>query len=185
MSKYLQRGCYHFQEFANPNTTYAKHVDDLLDQLQKHIGMDVIERRPEDRTYAIDVGCGDGLILNQIKLRLGWRCEGHDIDPIAVSMARRLNPLDLIHETDSMIGYSPGCDVILFCDSLEHIKNWKGHLEWSKPLTNYIVIAVPDRHDPHGEQDFKPDFADEILSGWKILHRATRHARHLTIWARP
>jgi 2-polyprenyl-3-methyl-5-hydroxy-6-metoxy-1,4-benzoquinol methylase len=178
MSKYLQRGCYHFQEFANPNTTYAKHVDDLIGWLRKLVGED-------PNVLAIDVGCGEGLIMNQLELGLGWKTEGHDIDEIAISMAKRLCPRSTIHKSSEMIGYNPGCDVILFCDSLEHMSHWREQLEWAKPLTNWLVIAVPDRHDPHGEQDFKPDFADTILSEWgDIVHRATRHARHLTIWKR-
>lgn len=176
MSKYLQRGCYHYQEFANPNTTYAKHVDDLLVQLEKHIG-----HNPILKVY--EVGCGEGLLLNQIEQGLEWSCRGSDIDEVALSMARRLTPwidFDLAHRPPE----DAHRDVVLFCDSLEHIKEWREHIEWAKGA-NWIVIAVPDRHDPHGERDFKPDFADTILSEWGApVHRATRHARHLTIWRR-
>jgi SAM-dependent methyltransferase len=183
MSKYLQRGCYHFQEFANPNTTYAKHVDDLIEQLRDKAPF--FDRALNPTVY--EIGCGEGLILLQIQLRLKWTVVGSDIDPIALSMAKRLNPTG--HFNLILVGLDQcdirGLDVVLFCDSLEHIKDWKEQLEVAKQKAKCIVIAVPDRHDPHGERDFKPDFADEILSGWKIRHRATRHARHLTIWERP
>lgn len=176
MSKYLQRGAYHFVEFANSNSTYGKHVDDLLAQLEKHIGH-------RSSTLCFEVGCGEGLILNQIGLRFAWKCEGNDADAIAVDMARRLNPHATIHLMDDLRGYSPGLDVVLFCDSLEHIKTWREHLAWAMQRTLWIVIAVPDRHDPHGERDFAPDSFDPILSEWgECVHRATRHARHLTIW---
>lgn len=174
MSKYLQKGCYHFQEFANPNTTYAKHVDDLMDRIAGCFG--------PGRRRAHEVGCGEGLILDQLKKQLDWVVTGHDIDEIAFSMARRL-----LYDSSVYKSAPPGeFDVILFCDSLEHMKTWPEQLEWAKRSARQgIVIAVPDRHDPHGEQDFKPDFADTILSGWEIAHRATRHARHLTIWKKP
>ncbi len=178
MSKYQQRGPYHFVEYADKDSTYAKHVDDLLMQLQLSIGIG-------DSMLAIEIGCGEGLILNQIMLRLGWQCEGNDIDPFAAEMARRMCPGAIIHQSGEVDGYEPGCDVILFCDSLEHIKDWRGHLEWAKRLSEWIVVAVPDRHDPNGVRDFATNSFDSILSDWgTCVHRATRHARHLTIWKR-
>lgn len=178
MSKYLQRGCYHFQEFANSNETYAKHIEDLMRRLAMFIG-DSLSRRVHE------VGCGEGLILNQIGLRLGWKCEGNDSDPLAVDMARRLCPHAVIHLHDEvwMCGHKP--NVVLFCDSIEHIVKWKEHLEWAKSAAEWIVIAVPDRHDRHGERDFKINDFDDHLSGWKIVHREQRHARFLTIWEAP
>lgn len=176
MSKYIQKGCYHFQEFANPNTTYAKHVDDLLKQLKMHIGVGI-------QLSAYEVGCGEGLILEQIRQRLGWHCMGSEVDEVAVGIARRLNPNIVFNNTNR-----PPSDVLrdvaLFCDSLEHVDKPEEFLEWAKGA-KWIVIAVPDRHDPHGERDFAPDSFDPILSEWgTCVHRATRHARHLTIWRR-
>lgn len=186
MSKYLQKGCYHFQEFANPNTTYAKHVDDLLLQIEEHIGGG--EDVKGNRIISHEVGCGDGLISDMLAKTLEWDCMGNDTDEIAIGIAQRLcSNFGLRLGSDPWtMGFRCVPDVVLFCDSLEHIKNWRDHLDWAKSVSKEsIVIAVPDRHDPHGEQDFKPDFADAILSEWGApVHRATRHARHLTIWKR-
>jgi len=181
MSKYLQRGCYHFQEFANRNSPYAKHVDDLLAQLSTHIGRSM----PMKAISAHEVGCGEGLILDQVAKRLGWTVSGNDIDAVAVDMARRLIPDRSIHLHDEAFLFTWFVDVILFCDSLEHIKEWELHLEWAKRKSGFIVIAVPDRHDPNGERDFKATSFDKVMNGWVVKHRETRHARHLTIWARP
>lgn len=174
-SKYLKRGPYHFVEFSNPNEPYAKHVDDVLYWLEQLIGAD-------NGTKVHEVGCGDGLILNQIDQRLGWQCTGNDSDELAVSMARRLNPSAGIAHSGSAFLLDHKVDVVLFCDCLEHIKAWKEHLEWAKETARWIVIAVPDRHDRHGVQDFDPTSFDKTLSDWAVMHRATRHARHFTVW---
>lgn len=177
MSKYKLP--YHFVEYADEHSIYHQHVDDLLMQLQLAIGA--------NPTFKIhEVGCGEGLILNQIGLRLGWRCTGNDADPLAVNMARSLCP----HAMVDQLSNAPFCyagaklHVVLFADSLEHIENWTKHLEWAKACAEHVVIAVPDRHDAHGLRDFSPNSFDNYFSDWKCLHSEIRHARHLLIFKR-
>lgn len=173
MSKYRDRGAYHFAEFASGGNPYAFHVDDLLLKLGANIGEGL-------KITAFEVGCGEGLILNQIALRLGWRVAGSDIDPYAVDMARRLCPHAVIHLID--VPPPDLVEVALFLDSLEHVKDPLQMIAWAK-RAKWIVIAIPSQKDRHATHEITEDALDPHLSGWgDIVLRATRHARHLTIW---
>jgi 2-polyprenyl-3-methyl-5-hydroxy-6-metoxy-1,4-benzoquinol methylase len=177
MSKYQQRGAYHFAEFSDARTDYAKHVDDLLVRLAEFIGDGYGKS-------VFEVGCGEGLILNQIALRLGWKCMGSEIDVAAINMARRMCPHAVIEY--STFPSSVIVDVALFADSLEHVKDPLGMIEWAK-RAKWIVTAIPSQHDRHAETQLAgaPDVFDKTLSEWGTMeHRATRHARHLTLWRR-
>jgi trans-aconitate methyltransferase len=175
MSKYRDRGAYHFAEFANPGTAYAMHIDDLIRRLGEHIGEGI-------KTTAFEVGCGEGLILNQLTLRLGWRVAGSDVDPYAVDMARRLCPHAVVHLID--VPPPDLVDVALFCDSLEHVEDPLKMIAWGKKA-KWIVVAIPSVKDRHATHEITNDALEPYLSEWGApVHRATRHARHLTIWKR-
>lgn len=179
MSKYTQLGPYHFVEYTDPETAYAKHVDDLLKVLAKVVGEPGARR-------VIEVGCGEGLILNQIYQRLRWVVQGTDVDPEAVRLGNRLCPVARIEKRGltHRVFDATTWDVVMFLDSLEHIDLWQEHLIWAKGA-QFVVVAVPSQHDRHGLRDFKTEQLKEFFVGWECVHEATRHARHLLIWKRP
>jgi hypothetical protein len=180
MSKY-KRGPYHYVEFCDESSEYHKHVADLIDSINTHIEE---KRTTEDAVSLHEVGCGEGLILQQILIHFGWLVTGNDSDDEAARMAQLL--IYNAYTTDDVRTIEPfynlGPQVVLFSDSLEHIENWRDQLNWAKAKAEFVVIAVPDRHDAHGLRDFKIDSFDEIFKDWTCVHSATRHARHLLIF---
>jgi hypothetical protein len=73
--------------------------------------------------------------------------------------------------------------MVLICDVLEHVKDFKGTILAARKLASTVVIAVPDRPDRHAVRlptvaDVKAEFPD----GWELTHLSTRHARHLMIF---
>jgi hypothetical protein len=169
MSKYKERGPYHYVEFCDESSQYHKHVIDFVKNVDECY--DLLE------SSVHEVGAGEGLILNQLSC-LAHQVTGNDSDPEAVRMAHLLgNQVALMSDVTNL---QPP-DVVLFSDSLEHIENWREHLEWAMGAES-VVIAVPDRHDAHGLRDFKIDSFDEMFKNWTCEHRATRHARHLLIF---
>ena len=182
MSKYKERGPYHFVEYADPNSPYHAHVEDLGEQILRATGDLVGTWGP---LTLHEVGCGEGLILHKLS---GWfqrmvELTGNDIDPLAVRMAA-----ELLHPSIRVWDKRPdkACDVVLFADSLEHIENWREHVEWAQ-RAQCVVIAVPSIPDRHAiNHNLRADTFDvQFDATWKLVHRKTREFRHLSIWVRP
>jgi trans-aconitate methyltransferase len=174
-SKYDVRGAYHYLEFANPSTDYHKHVMNLLMNINRHL--------PGKLTLH-EVGCGEGLILDQISKRFqDVSVSGNEADPSAVKMARYLNPKIEITQTDRIFSQMQATDVVLFSDSLEHIETFEEHINWAMGA-RYVIIAVPSEHDKHGLRDFGLHDFDKlfVINDFRCKEKDTRHSRHLTIW---
>jgi SAM-dependent methyltransferase len=171
MSKY-QRGCYHYDEFRR-DTPYRRHVLDLLQVVQKHVPAD---------SDVLDVGAGEGLILHKLR-ELGYVCTGIEKDKHALALAadkgNEVGNIDFLH-----IDYS--VDAVLMLDVLEHVDDPVGFVEHAKNIARVIVIAIPDRKDPHAVHEIKHndvlDFFDDLQ--WTNVHDETRHARHLLVFKR-
>ena len=171
MSKYKMP--YHFVEYCDRNSIYRKHVDDLIQKIETYIAL-------PGRIY--EVGCGEGLILTKLR-ECGYETGGNDSDSAAVRMANDLGSW-VEESSDRYLRPIEHCKAVLFSDSLEHLDYFKEHIDWAKRSADFVVIAVPDRHDRHGLRDFDIDSFDDIFKGWECVHRATRHARHLLVFKR-
>ncbi len=189
-SKYLSRGPYHFVEYADPSTTYHKHVHDLISRVG---AVSKIVRVPVGDYLSVhEVGCGEGLILHLLSGRLPLMLRdvrsslsGNDADPDAVLMASMLVHAQVTLEKNIAKQHpNLAFSIVMFCDSLEHIESWREHVEWAARNANCVVIAVPSIKDRHAVNEFDAIAFDGLFNGWKVHHRATRHARHLTIWLR-
>lgn len=169
MSKYQQRGAYHYAEFAN-DTPYRKHVLDLLDQIGKLL--------PSGNTI-LDVGSGEGLITDQLCKR-GYIAQGCDVDPAAVGLADQAGNKVVCEKIDFFAGLE--FDAVLICDVLEHVDDFKGTIEAAQMLAPLVVIAIPDRRDANAVRQPTLDDVVQCFKGWELLHTSQRHARWLMIF---
>jgi hypothetical protein len=182
MSKYKERGPYHFVEYADKNTSYHAHVAGLVDVLGRII-------KVAEPNSIHEVGCGEGLILFKLWCAIGngQKFSGNDVDDHAWNMARELLP-DFIRvsvDHDITRATKMEAQVVIFSDSLEHIPNWMDHIEWAKQRARIIAIAVPSARDKHAINIFNPmDFDPLFVNGWKNEYRKTRDYRHVTIWVK-
>lgn len=111
---------------------------------------------------ALDVGCGNGEFLSELKAR-GWSVWGADISDIAVkNTQRRTGETDhIIHEEFSQLEISQSFDVISFWHVLEHINNVSEYLSKAFKLLEsdgYIVGEVPN-YNSFTFRLFKADYA--------------------------
>lgn len=175
MSKYEQRGAYHYDEFKRGTSIYRAHVLDLIEKIERYV---------KPRGDVIEIGAGEGLILDQLGQR-GFVCDGCDTDPTAVLLAtQKRNPV-LHGSTELFRGRT--ADAVLLCDVLEHVKDPIAMMAFARETAPVVVIAIPDREDRHAINKIDPPAVKSYMepSGWTCVHQSQRHARHLMIFKRP
>ncbi len=82
----------------------------------------------------LDVGCGDGEVVDYIARRYGSRVVGIDIDPVQLELARkRVNGLASVTfieaDATSLPFADASFDVVLSFGVLQHIANWEDALK--------------------------------------------------------
>jgi 2-polyprenyl-3-methyl-5-hydroxy-6-metoxy-1,4-benzoquinol methylase len=169
MSKYVERGAYHYAEFDDSTTPYHKHVMDLVQRINVFVEGDRI----------FEVGAGEGLILRQLS-RLGFSCLGCDIDGRAVELAvEKGNDVRL----GSIESFEAGSyDAVLMCDVLEHVEDFDRTIEAAQKMAKVVVVAVPDRLDRHAVRQHIVDAVSTKFLSWELQHIEQRHARWLMIF---
>ena len=169
MSKYEQRGAYHYDEFAK-DTPYRKHVLDVIEHARNALD-------PEDTL--LDVGAGEGLILEQFT-KAGFYCLGCEIDQHAVDIASRKGS-PVIKGTITNFSAWPFDCVVAF-DVLEHVGDPHDLAARMFDMARKVVmIAVPSKHDHHAVNGFHLDDL-EVPEGWDLEHAEDRHARDFRIY---
>jgi len=92
------------------------------------VGFSVLYLRPVPGGELLDVGCGGGAQLVQMR-RLGWRGTGVDPDARAVEMATRVHGLDVRRGTLAEQGFAAGrFDAVTLSHVIEHVHDPEGLL---------------------------------------------------------
>ena len=180
MSKYQQRGAYHYDEFKRETSVYRAHVLDLLAKIEPLVPKELLLPK------VVEIGAGEGLILHEIQERFGFETKGCDVDPTAVVLATQLGNRVQLGTIDLFEGHT--ADVVLLCDVLEHVENPIAVMAAARKIGEFgiVVIAVPDRRDPHAIHVVEPKQIRSYMEpdGWDCIHQSQRHARHLLIFKR-
>lgn len=176
MSKYEQRGAYHYEEFRRTTSIYRAHVLDLVAKIEEFVPA---------RGDILEVGAGEGLILDQLGQR-GFVCDGCDVDVTAVLLAKQKGNSVELGSIELYIGRAKKTDAVLLCDVLEHVENPIAVMAAAREIADVVVIAIPDREDRHAIHDVDPAAVKLYMepSGYECVHQSQRHARHLLIFKR-
>lgn len=170
ISKYAKRGAYHVDEYHTPGTVYRHHVDDLAFRIRSII---------PHHSWIHEVGCGEGVVLE--KLKSLYRVSGNDCDKEAVRLGNLIYPDIKIELCDDITTVENTFDAVMFADSLEHIDSYEDHIFWAQQ-SKFVVVAIPDRHDPHAVRDIKPNDIEELFSDQQLRFKSRRHARYFWIY---
>ncbi len=98
-------------------------------------------------TNALEVGCGEGYLLNYISnLKKFSRIEGIDCSTEIIKKAQSLYPkLFFSQESIYNLNFRDNeFDLILACEVLEHLEDYKKALAEIKRVTSqYVIVSVP------------------------------------------
>lgn len=108
--KYIRKGDYHWREYYCPEkTAYTVHVNYVVKFFQGKSGR------------LLDVGCGEGLIMNRIRETSNLECFGIDNSPLAVEYARQ-HLVKNCEFIDLKNFDKAGFNYVFMGDLLEHLK---------------------------------------------------------------
>jgi SAM-dependent methyltransferase len=95
-----------------------------------------------------EVGCGTGVMLNELSRKPGLedtRFEGFDISPVAIGMAEGLEASENVrfHEGDPFVDKPGSFDLLLAMDVLEHVPDYLGFLEQCRQRSELKIYHIP------------------------------------------
>lgn len=121
----------------------------------------------------LDVGCGEGFILNKLKKEgIGKNWQGIDYSKDAVKIGKKLHPrLDLEQGSIYDSGFKDNSfDLVICTEVLEHLDNPKKALkEVLRISKKYVLLSVPN----------EPLF---LLSNFTQWGKDIGHINHWTFW---
>lgn len=148
----------------------------LLDNFTKTLVREVKELKPKT---VLDVGCGEGFTLEQLRLAgIGKRLEGVDFLPRAIELGRKEHPeLDLkVGDIFDLKYKDSSFDVVICSEVLEHVPEpEKGLEELVRVSKKYCVVSVPN----------EPFFMlGNFLRGknWSRFGNDIEHINHWSFW---
>jgi len=137
--KYLRFGDYHWRLYYSPKfNLYREHVNYVLEYFSEKTGT------------LLDVGCGEGLILERLNQETELRCHGIDISPLAITLAHQHGVENC--EVAEIFDLDKTFDHIFAGDVLEHTMKPEIILKKMYELLNPggdILISVPIQKEKH------------------------------------
>ncbi len=133
---------YETEEYSKANPDW--HEEDGAWKAAQILRM--LERHDLPQGRIVDVGCGTGRILRELRSNLpeGVSFTGYDIAPLAIERARRhacerLN----FHNADFLDRQHDPYDLLLLMDVFEHVPDYLGFLERLRPHAGHFIFHVP------------------------------------------
>jgi SAM-dependent methyltransferase len=129
-------------EYAERHPTW--HVEDSpwkADQIAR-----MVERNDLAPKKAVEVGCGAGEVLRQLRLRLPEVTElvGYEISPQAFEMTKeRAGPGLRFELADFVEAEEPDVDLLLLIDVIEHVEDYLGFLRSLQGRARNLILHVP------------------------------------------
>jgi SAM-dependent methyltransferase len=152
---------------------YVIPVDFLLNRLQARRGDQIHEANGERAGAVLDIGCGRGLLLDELR-KLGWTVAGTEISDAAARFARDVLQLDVKVGDLRHLHFEEGAfDAVVLWHVLEHVDDPTSLLREVHRLVRpggFVLLAVPN---------FGSIEAKLSRAGWFHLD-VPRHVSHFT-----
>jgi len=136
------------KETAPKKSWYRRISTYLYDQRSITYVPSFIREALNTTSRVLDVGCGNGKFLNDLKKETGCQTFGVDISDLAVKVAKESYDLEIIKGTTEDLTFSEGSfDLITAWWSLAHVYNPVGELQnFSKLLkgNGYCILGMPN-----------------------------------------
>jgi len=92
----------------------------------------------------IDIGCGYGETIDQLRKNFGCYCSACDISPLVISENKKRYPwVDFFVSDANEYNIQRSYDIAICWHSLEHFINARDHVDRMLKKVGYYVISVP------------------------------------------
>lgn len=128
------------KKYQSPNPISRYLIGNFLDSLYKLV-------KPLEFTSLIDVGCGEGMVLNHLSpLLASVDCQAVDLDPDEVKDAQQNLPFASVQQGSAYelpVSHA-SVDLVLCTEVLEHLENpERAIIEFHRATSRYAVLTVP------------------------------------------
>jgi 2-polyprenyl-3-methyl-5-hydroxy-6-metoxy-1,4-benzoquinol methylase len=163
---------YYPQGYHSTTRRYRGGLDRVLTMVHRS-RIRAIERLAGGRGSVLDIGCGPGVLINQMRSR-GWRVRGTERSPSAAQQARNVFRLDVSAvDVDDLVAAGANYDAVVLWHVAEHLhapqQTLRGIARLLRP-GGVLLIAVPNFASPEARFG---------RSGWFHLD-VPRHLVHFT-----
>lgn len=172
--KYMRWGDYHWRIYYSPKfNLYREHVNYILEYFSEKTGT------------LLDIGCGEGLLLERLSQETQLECFGIDISPLAIELAHQHGVMQC--QIADILDFDQKTDHIFAGDVLEHTREPEKVLKKMYKLLNpggTILIAIPMQKRKHIGDLHLFTFASalELISGIFGLVRYEVHRSWLKMY---
>jgi 2-polyprenyl-3-methyl-5-hydroxy-6-metoxy-1,4-benzoquinol methylase len=165
---------YYPPEYYGDARRYVFPVDYLLNRLQAKRSVQIHEANGKRADTVLDIGCGRGLLLNQLR-RLGWTVTGTELSDGAARFARDVLHLDVKVGDLRSLHFEEGTfDAVVLWHVLEHVHDPASLLHEVNKVVRpggFVLVAVPN---------FGSVEAELCKANWFHLD-VPRHLSHFTL----
>jgi len=143
--------------------------------------LDFIREYLDSSSRVLDIGCGTGTLLRQIKQDIGCRVDGVEPDATMAKLARDHGGIDLMENKfidEFLANNTNNYDLIILRHVLEHLRNPNDTISSLRDIlseTGYLFIVVPNA------ADFKPSKSLEHSLEYGHLYSFTPHTLNMLL----
>lgn len=99
-----------------------------------------------DKCSVLDIGCGNGKLLQMLAGKKSCDTYGIDISEIAIKRIIKSNLKGETLNAENLDGFNKGFDVVVLSHTLEHITNDENLIRNCRRITSrFLLVAVPQK----------------------------------------
>jgi len=130
--------------------------------------------RPE-RIRILDVGCGNGWILNALERRFGKQVELHGVEPSAcgaANAAERVPSAHIINGTLATVTYADRFDLVVTSEVIEHVedqKSFAAEIAATLKPDGAAILTTPNGEFFEGYFESNPEYCPQPIENWLTI----------------
>lgn len=160
-------------------------VDLVASEVVRWVGAEMLES-----PKIVDIGCGNGWILDEVNTRLKGRCHISGLEPSPVGVentSKKIPSADIRQGTLSQCDFSSGFDVVICSEVLEHVEDQEEFIDrlfYFLRKDGLLVLTTPNgryRESYFNTTDVDPQPVENWLDRDELSSRISKHSDQVVV----